>query len=159
LVAYEAIVHVVGPKGARKIPLGKFHVLPSEDVRRETVLKPNEIVSDIFLPPPVQGIRSSYRKVRTRRSWDFALAGVALALQFKGDRVEKARVVLSGAAPIPWRSKEVEETITGRRLDPDTVAQAAEVAVKSAEPLEQNGYKVPLFRGIIEEELLAMAKV
>jgi len=159
LVAYEAIVHVAGPKGTRKIPLGKFHVLPSEDVRKETVLKPDEIVTDVFLPPPVQGMRSSYRKVRTRRSWDFALAGVALALQFKGDRVERARMVLSGAAPIPWRSKEVEEAITGRRLDTGTVAQAAEIAVKNAEPLEKNAYKVPLFRGIIEEELLAIAKV
>jgi xanthine dehydrogenase YagS FAD-binding subunit len=84
---------------------------------------------------------------------------VALALQFKGDRVEKARVVLSGAAPIPWRSKEVEEAITGRRLDADTVVQAAEVAVKNADPLEKNAYKIPLFRGIIEEELLAIAKV
>lgn len=157
LAAYEAIVQVVGPKGTRKIPLGKFYVQPSEDVRRETVVNPNEIVTDLFLPPLVQGVRSSYRKVRTRRSWDFALAGVALALQFKGDRVEKARVVLSGAAPIPWRSKEAEETITGRRLDADTVAQAAEVAVKNAEPLEHNGYKIPLFRGMIEEELLAIA--
>jgi xanthine dehydrogenase YagS FAD-binding subunit len=153
------MVQVVGPKGTRRIPFGKFHVLPSEDVRKETALKPSEIVTDIFLPPLVQGIRGSYRKVRTRRSWDFALAGVALALQFKGDRVEKARVVLSAAAPVPWRSKEVEETITGRRLDADTVAQAAEVAVKNAEPLEHNAYKVRLLRGIIEEELLAIAKV
>jgi xanthine dehydrogenase YagS FAD-binding subunit len=80
-------------------------------------------------------------------------------LRFKGDRVERARVVLSGAAPIPWRSKEVEEGITGKRLDPHTVAQAAEAAVKNAQPLEQNGYKVPLFRGLLEEELLAIAKV
>jgi len=84
---------------------------------------------------------------------------VALALRFKGDVVEKARVVLSGAAPIPWRSKEVEETITGKRLDADTVARAAEAAVKNAEPLEQNAYKIPLFRGIIEEELLTITKM
>lgn len=159
LVAYEAIIQISGPKGTRKIPIGKFHVLPREDVRKETVLKPNEFATDIFLPPPVKGLRSSYRKVRARRSWDFALAGVALALQFKGDRVEKARVVLSGAAPIPWRSKEVEETITGKRLDADAMAKAAEAVVKNAEPLEKNAYKVPLFRGIIEEELLAIAKV
>ncbi len=159
LVAYEAIIQISGPKGTRRIPIGKLHVLPREDVRKETVLKPNEIATDIFLPPPVKGLRSSYRKVRARRSWDFALAGVALALQFKGDRVEKARVVLSGAAPIPWRSKEVEETITGKKLDANAVVQAAEAAVKNAEPLEKNAYKVPLFRGIIEEELLAIAKV
>jgi len=157
LVAYEAIAQVVGPKGTRRVPIGKFYVLPSQGVQKETVLKPNEIVTEILLPPPVQGLRGSYRKVRTRRSWDFALAGVALALQFKGDRVEKARVVLSGAAPIPWRSREVEEAITGKRLDNDTISKAAEAAVKNAEPLKHNAYKVPLFRGIIEEELSKIA--
>lgn len=158
LVAYEAMVQIAGPKGARRIPLEKFHVLPGEDVRRETALKPNEVVTEILLPPPAKGLRSSYRKVRTRRSWDFALAGVALSLRFNGDLVERARVVLSGAAPIPWRSKEVEEIITRKKLDGDTVAQAAEAAIKGAEPLAQNGYKISLFRGILEEELLAIAK-
>ena len=69
------------------------------------------------MPPPVEGLRSSYRKVRARQSWDFALAGVALALVFKGDQVPKARVFLSGVAPVPWRSTEVEEVVTGKRLD------------------------------------------
>jgi len=159
LVAHEAVLQAAGPKGTRPIPLAKFYVLPSIDVQRETVLKPNEIVTEILLPPPVRGLRSSYRKVRTRRSWDFAVAGVVLALKFNGDLVEKARVVLSGAAPIPWRSKEAEGAITGKRLEAQTVAQAAEAAVKNAEPLEQNGYKIALFRSIIEEELLAIAKV
>jgi xanthine dehydrogenase YagS FAD-binding subunit len=70
--------------------------------------------------------------------------------------VERARVVLSGAAPVPWRSREAEGIITGKKLDAETVAQAAAAAVKNAEPLEQNGYKVPLFRNVIEEELLAI---
>jgi xanthine dehydrogenase YagS FAD-binding subunit len=63
--------------------------------------------------------------------------------------VERARVVLSGAAPVPWRSREAEGIITGKKLDAETVAQAAAAAVKNAEPLEQNGYKVPLFRNVI----------
>ncbi len=79
-------------------------------------------------------------------------------MQFKDDRVAKARVVLSGAAPIPWRSKGVEGVLTGKEMDTDAIAQAAEAAVKNAEPLDQNGYKVPLFRGILEEELSALAK-
>lgn len=78
-------------------------------------------------------------------------------LQFKGERVEKARVVLSGAAPIPWRSREVEEAITGKQLDNDTISKAAEAAVKNAKPLKHNAYKVPLFRGVIEEELTRIA--
>jgi xanthine dehydrogenase YagS FAD-binding subunit len=156
LVAFEATVRAVGPKGTRWVPLEKFHVLPGEDPQKETVLRPGEILTEVLLPPPANGTRSSYRKVRARQSWDFALAGVALVLKFKENRVEKARVVLSGAAPIPWRSREVEGAITGKRLDADTVARAAEAAVKNAEPLEQNGYKIPLFRSVIEEELLAI---
>ena len=158
LMGYDASVQVVGPKGSKLIPVQKFYVLPNEDVQKETVLKRNEIVTEIFLPPPTKGLRSSYRKVRARQSWDFALAGVALALHFNNDRVMKARVVLSGAAPIPWRSKEVEEVIKGKRLDADTIAQASKAAVKNAQPLEHNVYKMSLFRGLIEEELLTIAK-
>jgi xanthine dehydrogenase YagS FAD-binding subunit len=158
LVAFEARVRVAGPKGARWVPVEKLHVLPGEDPQKETVLRANEILTEILLPPPAAGTRSSYRKVRARQSWDFALAGVALALQVKEGRVEKARVVLSGAAPVPWRSGEAEKILTGKRLDADTAAQAAEAAVKNAEPLEQNGYKIPLFRGVVEEELMAIAK-
>jgi xanthine dehydrogenase YagS FAD-binding subunit len=159
LVAFEAAVKVSGPAGARLVPIAKFHVSPRENVQKETTLKPNEIVTEILLPPPMKGLHSSYRKVRARRSWDFALASVALALQFDGDKVAKARVVFGGAAPVPWRSKEVEEVITGRRLDAETVTRAAAAAVKNAQPLKHNGYKISLFRGMIEEELTAMARV
>jgi xanthine dehydrogenase YagS FAD-binding subunit len=158
LVAYEATLRIVGPKGPRLLPAEKFYVLPNQDVRKETILKPNEILTEILLPPPVKGLRSSYRKVRARQSWDLALAGVALALKFKEDRVEKARMVLSGAAPIPWRSKEAEQTLTGNPFNTDTITRAVKAALKNAEPLEKNGYKIPLFQGMLEEELLAIAK-
>jgi xanthine dehydrogenase YagS FAD-binding subunit len=159
LVAFEGMARVAGPEGTRLVPLAKFHVAPSVNVQKETILKPNEIVTEILLPPSEKGLRSSYRKVRARRSWDFALAGAALVLQFDGDKVIKARVVLSGAAPIPWRSKEIEEVITGKHLDLETATRAAGAAIKNAEPLRQNGYKIPLFKAILEEELLAIARV
>jgi xanthine dehydrogenase YagS FAD-binding subunit len=122
------------------------------------VLEPGEIVTEILLPP-AQGVKSSYRKVRARASWDFALAGLALAIKFDNDVVAGARAVLSGAAPIPWRSREIENAIIGHRLDESIAAKAAEAAMKSAQPLAQNDYKLPLFRGMIEEELLAARKV
>jgi xanthine dehydrogenase YagS FAD-binding subunit len=153
------MVRVSGPGGARLVPIAKFHVPPSENVQKETILKLNEIVTEILLPPPARGLHSSYRKVRARRSWDFALASVALALQFDGDKIARARVVFGGAAPVPWRSKEVEEVITGRRLDAETVTRAAAAAVKNARPLKHNGYKISLFRGMIEEALTKMARV
>ena len=157
LVAFDASVRITGPKGSRTVPVEKFHVLPRTDVRRETVLEPGEIVTEIVLPPS-RGLRSSYRKVRARASWDFALAGIALALRFKDGVVADARAVLSGAAPVPWRSREIEAAIMGKKLDADVIAKAAEAAMKNAQPLKENEYKVALFRGMIEEELAVIGK-
>jgi xanthine dehydrogenase YagS FAD-binding subunit len=158
LAALEAKVHLEGPKGKRTVPVDGFFVLPEKDVTRETVLGAGEVVTHVELPPPIRGMRSSYRKVRARRSWDFALAGVALALVFDGDRVARARVFLSGAAPVPWRSREVEAIITGKKLEPALIRQAADAALRRASPMEQNGYKIPLFKAVIEEQLEAMVR-
>jgi len=156
LLALDARVSIAGPRGTRTVPMDEFFVLPSTDITRETVIEPGEIVTEIQLPAPPAGLRSSYRKVRARRSWDFALAGVALALQIDGDRVTGGRVVLSGAAPVPWRSTEAEAVIRGSQLDTVTATRAAEAAMRDARPLMRNAYKVPLFKGLIEEELLAV---
>jgi len=157
LLALQAAVTIAGPKGQRRVAVEDFHVPPSRDAARETVLEPGEIVTEIILPPPIKEMRSSYRKIRARRSWDFALAGTALALVFKGGRVADSRVVLSGGAPVPWRSREVEGAIKGRRLDQKIAAEAADALLNTAEPLGQNGYKIPLFRELLVKELMALA--
>ncbi len=156
LVALQASVRIARRGDSRVVALEDFFVPPSTDVTRETVLEPNELVTEILLPRPARGLRSSYRKVRDRGAWDFALAGVALALQFDGGRVTDGRVVLSGAAPVPWRSHEVEQVIADKALDAATCGAAARAAMAAAQPLERNGYKVPLFEGVIEEALLSM---
>jgi xanthine dehydrogenase YagS FAD-binding subunit len=158
LSALRATVHITGPKGSRSVPFDQFFVLPAKDPTTETILTTEEIVTEISIPAPPPGLRSSYRKVRARGSWDFALAGLALALRFEGNRVSEAQVWLSGAAPVPWRSKEVEQEILGKSLEEKTISAAASAAVKKAVPLSKNGYKVSLFRAVIEEELEAMAR-
>jgi xanthine dehydrogenase YagS FAD-binding subunit len=157
LAALEAQVSVAGPKGARMVKLEEFFVPPAVDPRRETVIGPEEIVTEILIPAPPPGLKSSYRKVRARRAWDFALAGAALALIFDGPRVARARVFLSGVAPVPWRAKEVEEEITGKELTAGTIAKAGPAAVRNAQPLSKNGYKVPLLQAVVEEELEAIS--
>jgi xanthine dehydrogenase YagS FAD-binding subunit len=153
LIALGASVVVKGPKGAtRRIAIENLHVSPSRDPRRETVLDPGEVITEIVIPRALPQHYSSYRKIRARCSWDFALAGIALVLQLDGSRILKARVALSGAAPVPWRSKEVEEVITGRTLDRATVAKGASVVMHQASPLSQNVYKVSLFEAAMEEE-------
>jgi xanthine dehydrogenase YagS FAD-binding subunit len=159
LAALNATVHIAGPTGSRTVPLEEFHVPPRDDPQRETVLRGGEIVTEIALPPPPAGLRSSYRKVRARGSWDFALAGVALALAFEGDQVVGGRIILSGAAPVPWRSREAENVVIGHRIDATTARQAAAAAMQDAAALKRNAYKIALFEGVIEEQLLAIARV
>jgi xanthine dehydrogenase YagS FAD-binding subunit len=76
----------------------------------------------------------------------------------KRNEVVNARVFLGGVAPIPWRSAEVERVITGKRLDAEVIKRAAEAAVQKAKPMEQNAYKIPLLRSVIEEQLRAIAR-
>jgi xanthine dehydrogenase YagS FAD-binding subunit len=59
---------------------------------------------------------------------------------------------------VPWRSAEAEKVVKERRLDRDRAAKAAAAAVKNAEPMEQNEYKIPLFRGLIEQQLMAIGQ-
>jgi xanthine dehydrogenase YagS FAD-binding subunit len=156
LVALDASIQITGPQGNRNAAIENFYMPPSRDVTRETVLEPGEIVTDIILPAPKEGLRSSYRKIRARRSWDFALAGLALAIVFKGDQIIDCRIALSGAAPFPWRSKEAEAVLTGNRLNQSIVQKAAQAALTAAEPLPQNEYKIPLFGGLIEQTFLTI---
>ncbi len=158
LAALGAVCRISGGRTNRSVAVEKFLVPPSADPRRETVLEFGEVVTEIVIPPPTAGLRTSYRKARTRQAWDFALAGVALALVFDGETVTSADVFLSGVAPVPWRSTGVEAAVTGKALDAATITAAAEAAVAGAEPLSENGYKVPLVQGLVAEQLEAIRK-
>ncbi|HEX8985928.1 MAG TPA: FAD binding domain-containing protein [Bryobacteraceae bacterium] len=156
-VALGAKLTIVGPKGARAVPAASFFVGPAQSLTTENILAPGEIVTELLLPPPEAGLRSTYRKVRERGAWDFALAGAAVALTLADGKVRSARIVLSGAAPIPWRAAAAEKALTGSALDPARAGQAAAAAVEGAAPLDLNAYKVPLFRGLVEEVLTKLA--
>lgn len=157
LVALGASVVIAGPKGERTVPVEAFHVAPSEDYLKETVLDTGEILTAVVLPPSPDGLQSAYRKVRARGVWDFALAGAAVAVLLKKGRVAHCRIVLSGAAPVPFRATAAEAALAGKVPDKDTIAEAARAALKNAAPMSGNSYKIPMFRGIIEQELAVMA--
>jgi xanthine dehydrogenase YagS FAD-binding subunit len=156
LVALEAVVRIAGLNGARSVPAEKFFILPSTDYTRENVLTPGEIVTEIVLPAQPRGTRGTYHKVRARGSWDFALAGAAVVATIADGKVERARIVLSGVAPAPWRVPEAERAIVGKRLGARTARSAAAAAAKDTQPLSENGYKVELLRGTVEEALLSL---
>lgn len=153
LMALDASVRLIGPRGSRTVGLDAFFVPPSKDPTRETVVEPDELVTDILLPPPPAGATSTYRKLRARGAWDFALAGAAVLVGRRGKKIELARVVLSGVAPIPWRAAAVERVLVGHELSDALIERAAEQAGAGASPLSANAYKVALVRGAVMEAL------
>jgi xanthine dehydrogenase YagS FAD-binding subunit len=157
LMALGASVRIASRSGVRLVPIESFFVLPADDILRENVLEPGELVTEVVLPQVASGVRSVYRKVRDRGAWDFALAGLAAVVTLTEDRVEQASLVLSGIAPKPWRAVDAEGALTGSRLDAESIARAAAASVEGAQPLEHNGYKVALVRGLVEETLRALA--
>jgi xanthine dehydrogenase YagS FAD-binding subunit len=153
LTALEAMVSIAGPKGERTVPIQQFFVLPERDMTHENVLAAGEIVTTITLPAPRSGMVSLYRKARARAAWDFALAACAVAITLEQGKVKDARIVLGGAAPIPWRVEGAERMLVGKRLDEPTRARVAAAALNGATPLEHNAYKVAMLRGVVSDAL------
>jgi xanthine dehydrogenase YagS FAD-binding subunit len=155
LVALNAQIKIAGPAGEKTMPLEKFFVLPSVDFKRENILNPAEIVTEIYVPYPKAGSKGFYHKVRERLAWDHAIVAIATIVQSSGGVVGDARVVLGGVAPIPWRAPKAEEFLRGKRIDEDTAQKAGEIALDGAKPLKDNGYKVGMAKSLVQRALLA----
>jgi len=157
LVALGAQLTVVGPEGKKVIPIEKFFTLPAEgSIRRENVLKNDEIVTEIYVPQSGFSAHSTYLKFKERDSLDFAMASVAAAVQMSGNTVKEARIVLGGVAPIPWRVPAAEKYLAGKSLTKETMTEAGKIALAGAKPLDKNAYKVPLTQTLVRR---ALAKV
>ena len=74
-----------------------------------------------------------------------------------GPVCKRARIVLGGVAPIPWRLEKVEAMLVGQRITPELAAKAGESAVEGANPLAKNGYKVPLTKAVVRRTVAGLA--
>jgi xanthine dehydrogenase YagS FAD-binding subunit len=157
LQALGATLEIYGPDGRREVPVEGFFQLPDENLRRENLLQPDEILTRVRVPALRPGTRSTYLKFREKQSLDFALSSVAAVLLMDGKKVESARLVLGGVAPVPYRVPRAEAELEGRALSAESIARAAEVAVEGAQPLGGNDFKVPLTRNLVRRALESLA--
>jgi xanthine dehydrogenase YagS FAD-binding subunit len=148
---------IAGPAGTRTVRIEDFFVGPAKSVLKENVLAANEILTEIHLPAVAGKGIGSYRKIRARRAWDFALTSVGLVLQMEKQTVSRARIVLGGVGPYPWRVEAAEKLLLGKKIDAALAAAAGKAAAEAAEPLGGNGYKIKMLQGAVEESLLAFA--
>ncbi|WP_420606506.1 FAD binding domain-containing protein [Novosphingopyxis sp.] len=154
LAALDAVVHVEGQDGARAITFADFHRLPGDSPDVETDLQPGELVTAIELPAARQRAQSSYRKVRDRASYAFALVSVAASLEIKDGLIGDVRIALGGVAHKPWRAIVAENELRGQLATEDAFRHAVELELAKAEPLPGNGFKVALVSNVIVASML-----
>jgi xanthine dehydrogenase YagS FAD-binding subunit len=158
LAALDAVVRVVGPAGAREIPLVDFHRLPGDAPGRDSVLEPDELIVAVDLPPLPVAAASCYRKVRERASFAFALVSVAAALDVVDGEVRDVRIAFGGLAHKPWRADIAEAALHGSAANLTAFGDAADAELAAARPLRDNGYKVELARRLLVRTLAELAR-
>jgi xanthine dehydrogenase YagS FAD-binding subunit len=153
LIAYDAKIRLEGPKGKREIALEKFYVIPKSGGEREHDLRPNEVLTEILVPP-AEGWKVAHYEIRQKAAFDWPLAVAAVALQTDGSSVRAARVVLGHVAPVLWISPEAEAALKGQAIDENSAQKAGLAAVSMAKPLSQNAYKVQLATVAVKRAIL-----
>jgi xanthine dehydrogenase YagS FAD-binding subunit len=152
LAALDATVHVVGPKGARIIPIKDFHRLPGDHPEKDTTLDKNELITEVAISAvPLTHVH--YLKVRDRASYAFALISVAAGLQLDGKKIVQARLAMGGVAHKPWRLTAAEESLKGKQVSVETFEQAAAIAMQGAKGYGDNNFKLQLGPKSIVEAL------
>ena len=157
LAALDAVVHLQGRGGTRTLPFTELHRLPGEHPEIETMLEPGELITAVELPALSTGARSTYRKVRDRASYAFALVSVAAVLGSDGGTIGDVRIALGGVAHKPWRATLAEAALKGRAPTEANFRAAAEAELAAARPLRDNGFKIELAKRTIVAVLADLA--
>jgi xanthine dehydrogenase YagS FAD-binding subunit len=149
MMAYDAVVHIQGVSGERRVALADFYLLPGDRPDLENVLEPGDLVTHVTLPPPPSGERSVYLKLRDRASYEFALVSTAAAVTVSGGAITGARFALGGVGTRPWRTPEAERALIGQAPTAEVFRRAADIALRGVRPQSQNGFKVELAKRCI----------
>ena len=144
--ALEAVMITQKPDGdRRRIAIGEFYRLPGSTPEIENVLEPGELITHVELPPAPEG-KQTYRKVRDRASYAFALVSVAGIVAVEGGEISSARLAFGGLGPMPWRNEAVEAALVGQEPTDAAFNAAADALLADARGYGSNDFKIPLTR-------------
>ncbi len=150
LISLDADVMISGPTGKKNImKLEDFFILPQNSVRKENVLEAHQLLSEIRIPLPKNGTKSTYHKLKERGTWDFAVVSAAINGVISGGVFKDIKIVCGGLAPIPWRLNKAEDFLRGKKLTEEVIRQGAKQALTDAKTLEENAYKKDLVEAVL----------
>jgi xanthine dehydrogenase YagS FAD-binding subunit len=157
LIALDAKFVVRTPKGERVVDAENYFIGPATDITKMTILQPGDLLTSIRIPSTWAGSQFYFEKVRDRAVWDFALVNVAAAMVMSGGTIQRIRLAVNGVAAHPVRLTAVEVAVVGKPRNEETAELAGQLAIRGAEPLAYNGYKVPLLRNLVKRAIRGSA--
>ena len=125
------------------------------DTRPAKVLHPGEVVTGIRVPDH-KGCVMHYDKFRLRESIDFAIVSLASVFAAENGKIQRAKLILGGVAPIPVRLNEVEAYLVDKEITEAVAAEAGEIAIKHAMPMSHNKYKMNEIQAMVESAVLRL---
>jgi len=155
LIAWGAKVRIIGPspEQAEWVPLEYFYITPKTNSQGNTVLRPGQLISHVWLPDAAETASATY-EVLQMEGLDWPLASAGVCVDVDGGLVRSARIVMGHVAPVPWLANDAARLLIGQPLNDDTAGVAADAAVSRATPLSMNDYKVQLARTAVKRALL-----
>jgi len=134
-LALDATIEAVGPNGSREIAAKDFFVSTWE-----TSLVDGEILTGVRFPIWSGKCGFVVEEV-ARRHGDFALVGVAAAVQVDGSKVTKAAIALFGVGGTPVRASEAEQALIagGATADLDAVGKLAAMNLAPSDDVHASG--------------------
>jgi carbon-monoxide dehydrogenase medium subunit len=140
LLAYDAEIVINKSSGDRTIPLDEFFAGPGE-----TVMGPDEILTEIVIAKPPLHSGAAYLKLGARKTLVIGIVNVAAFLALDGPEgaVKSARVVLGSVAPTPLRAATAEKALVGEKPNDALFEKAATAAAGDSRPIDD-------FRGSAE---------
>jgi xanthine dehydrogenase YagS FAD-binding subunit len=157
LIALDAKFVVRTPKGERVVDAENYFIGPGTDITKMTILQPGDLLTSVRIPSTWAGSQFYFEKVRDRAVWDFALVNVAAAMVMSGGMIQRIRLAVNGVAAHPVRLTAVEAAVVGKPRNEETAEMAGQIAIRGAEPLQYNGYKVPLLRNLVKRAIRGTA--
>ncbi|HEY3997578.1 MAG TPA: xanthine dehydrogenase family protein subunit M [Candidatus Xenobia bacterium] len=159
LAMLDAKIYLRSAVGERTLPFIDVHRLPGDQPDRDTTLAMGELITGIELPALAMARHSTYRKVRDRASYAFALVSIAAALEIEQGRVTDVRLALGGVAHKPWRALKAESALRGQAATEAMFSEAAEIELADARPQTGNGFKIELAKRSITAVLSGLVEL
>jgi xanthine dehydrogenase YagS FAD-binding subunit len=153
LIALDAKFVLRTPKGEQLLDAEDYFIGPEIDITKMNILRPGDLLTAIRIPSTWAGAQFYFEKVRDRNVWDFPLLNVASAMRVSGNRIERLRIAVNGAAARPLRLKAVEDAVRGKPATSSTGEMAGKLAVQGAVALQFNAYKIPLMRNLVKRAI------